>query len=750
MSNRLESTNKKQAVISKKPTPPGTEGTLRDLAFDNSIQANIISTVSSGKIIVANSAACKLLDYSKKELLTKSRAAIFDINQSGFKKMMRKRTAEGYSSALVTAIKKSGKLLPCEVTSTIFMDEAGVEKSITTIVDMSQNILTQKNIDIRKEEIVADNISLAISKQKNIDIKNEKIVAGNIVLAISKQKKIDTKKEKIVADNIILAISKQKNIDNKNERIVAGNILIAKSKQKKIDTIKEKIVADNILLAQAKSDAGMAENNKWIKYIAVTSYDIMWDWNVATGEVYVGDSIEEVFGYKLQNNTANFKDFVNCLLPEEKKIVEKKLMKTLSSKSRSWNDSYMFKRRDGSVAFTNSRASIVRDEEGKATRLIGATQDVSRLRELEKELKLQIINKEEISEIFTTAFKLSFDGIWNWNLLTNEFLLGVGFEELFGYQVKNNKGNITADWSNHLHPDDKNSVERGLQEAIVSSASQWERAYRFVKADGSVAKVLNRATIIRHANGKAHHIIGVMQDISKQEILEERLEQEIKLKEKQIAEATADARETERCDIGKELHDNVNQLLGASRLYSNMAKAGGVNKEMFLSRSSQYTLDAIEEIRKLTRGLTTDIIKNVGLCVAIMNITRDTMEVNQVKISSRLESFIEQSVGDKFKLNVFRIVQEELNNILKHAHATDVIISLSQNKKFIRLTISDNGVGFDTRKKQTGIGIENIKSRAAAYNGIADFASQPGKGCVLNVTFPFARVLLNKGQPASV
>ena len=70
-------------------------------------------------------------------------------------------------------------------------------------------------------------------------------------------------------------------------------------------------------------------------------------------------------------------------------------------------------------------------------------------------------------------------------------------------------------------------------------------------------------------------MIGSMQDISKQKVLEERLEQEIKLKEKQIAEATEEAKETERSDIGKELHDNVNQLLGASRLYLDMAKQGG-------------------------------------------------------------------------------------------------------------------------------------------------------------------------------
>ena len=80
---------------------------LHKLAFDNSLQANLItSTISSGKIIMANSAACKLLGYSKKELLTKSRSTIFDINESSFKKMLKQRTAEGHSMALVTAIKK--------------------------------------------------------------------------------------------------------------------------------------------------------------------------------------------------------------------------------------------------------------------------------------------------------------------------------------------------------------------------------------------------------------------------------------------------------------------------------------------------------------------------------------------------------------------------------------------------------------------------------------------------------------------
>ena len=83
--------------------------------------------------------------------------------------MLKQRTARGQSTARVTAIKKSGKPFPCEITSAVFMDEDVIEKAITTIADMSQSILRQKNIDIKKEKIVADNIVLAKSKQKKID-----------------------------------------------------------------------------------------------------------------------------------------------------------------------------------------------------------------------------------------------------------------------------------------------------------------------------------------------------------------------------------------------------------------------------------------------------------------------------------------------------------------------------------------------------------------------------------------------------
>ncbi len=530
-----------------------SDDSLRQLAFDNAAQANIISNVSNGQIIMANPAACKLLGYSKKMLLTKKRAAIFDIRETSFKKMLKQRTAEGHSIALVTVIKKSGKLLPCEITSAVFMDEDGIEKSITSIADMSQHILAQKNVDAEKEKVVAADIVLARVKQKNIDIKKEKIVASNIRIA-----KVKSNKEKL--------------------------------------------------------SHGIAAREQLL-----TEYE------------------------------SSFKLFFNS----------------------------------------------------------------------------------------------SSDVLYDVDLLTEETIFNHAYEQEFGYKITGNM-EVEDDWFDHIHPDDKEAVVKDYHRMLASAEIEWKNRFRFLKADSSVANVITGGIVLRNATGRAYRRIGYMQDISKQKVVEERLEKEIRLKEIQIAEAMEDAKETERSDIGKELHDNINQLLSVSKLYLDMAKRGGENSEIYLSRSSEYTISAIEEIRKLSKGLTTDMIKNIGLCDAIVNVIHDTMEVNPVKISCSLKSFIEDSVSNKFKLAVFRIVQEELNNVLKHAKATKVIINLSQNKKSIVLTIADNGIGFDTGKKRKGIGMDNIKSRAESYNGSADFVSRPQQGCVLTVTFPVADALLHK------
>ncbi|HUZ61198.1 MAG TPA: PAS domain S-box protein, partial [Hanamia sp.] len=567
-----------------------------------------------------------------------------------------------------------------------------VNKAASKLFGYSKKLLLTKNrIDIFditesnfkklvKQQTVAEKPSIILNGIK----KDGQLFPCEINYAVFKNDNGVEKAIISIADKS-QSILDQKNIDTKNQKIVADNIVIAKSKQKIIDTKNEKIVSDNIILSKKNQKNINIKNEK-----------------IVADNIVIAKSKQKSIDTKNQKIVA------------ENIVIAKSKQKRIDTRRQK-------------IVDNNILLALKKCEDEK--------------------LKYENIGIKklltEVEEHFSIMFNLSSDILFDSDLLADKVMVNDAYEKEFGYKRKKNRMS-SEDWLIHIHPDDKEEFMKEYHRVLKSKIINWKNGYRFLRRDGSVANVLISRIILRNSDGNAYRVIGSVHDISKQKVLEESLEREIKLKEMQITEAAEDAKDTERSDIGKELHDNVNQLLVASKLYLEMAKYGGKDSEMYLSRSSEYTLTAIEEIRKLGKGLTTNAIKDLGLCAAIENIRHDTMEVNAVKIVFKVEDFIENSVNDEFKLNIYRIIQEQLNNILKHAKATKVVIKLLQNKKFVKLIISDNGIGFDTGKKMNGIGIANIKSRAASYNGTADFISQPGSGCFLTVIFSASDKLLRR------
>lgn len=208
-------------------------------------------------------------------------------------------------------------------------------------------------------------------------------------------------------------------------------------------------------------------------------------------------------------------------------------------------------------------------------------------------------------------------------------------------------------------------------------------------------------------------------------------------RQKQITEAVILAQEKERTEIGKELHDNVNQILGASNLYINTAMTDEEMRQELLERSTQLVSNAINEIRKISKSLITPGLREIGLIESIGDVMDDLkVAKNKMVIDLDLQNISEEQIEDRRKLTLFRIVQEQLNNIVKHAEATRVLIRLSGEQDQIVLTVADNGVGFDVSRHRKGVGITNIISRAELFAGKVEIQSSPGEGCMLTVSLP--------------
>jgi signal transduction histidine kinase len=125
----------------------------------------------------------------------------------------------------------------------------------------------------------------------------------------------------------------------------------------------------------------------------------------------------------------------------------------------------------------------------------------------------------------------------------------------------------------------------------------------------------------------------------------------------------------------------------------------------------------------------------ISLTGAITDMLGDIEKVNELDFSTRWVVEDESVIGDKLKLTIYRIVQEQVNNILKHAKAKTVFITLQQQATAIELNITDDGIGFDITQKRNGVGLQNIISRTSIHNGTVKITSEPGKGCDLTVKF---------------
>jgi len=348
-----------------------------------------------------------------------------------------------------------------------------------------------------------------------------------------------------------------------------------------------------------------------------------------------------------------------------------------------------------------------------------------------------------LNELYRFVAEVTNDCLWEWDLQTREiFWIDGGHKRVFGFPIVNALIPQSF-WENHLHPADKGRILNRLNKILSEgSDSVWEDEYRFQKADGSYAYVHDRGHIIYDTDKAASRMIGSTQDITNSKLAEiklleseRKLVQERLVRQKEVTYAVLAARENERSEIGKELHDNLNQILSVAKLYVEMAKTDEENRELCLEKSSEFILAVIEKIRGISKTLSTPVM-GMGLFDSINILVDDLITVDAIKISFQVTGIAEEDLEERIQLTLFRIVQEQLNNILKHAKATHAMISLARQENEVILLISDDGEGCDILEANKGVGIINIKSRAELHHGSVAIVSKPGEGYELKVVLP--------------
>jgi PAS domain S-box-containing protein len=209
-----------------------------------------------------------------------------------------------------------------------------------------------------------------------------------------------------------------------------------------------------------------------------------------------------------------------------------------------------------------------------------------------------------------------------------------------------------------------------------------------------------------------------------------------------ITRAIIKTQEDERYEIGGELHDNVCQILAASKFSLGALKNSVPEEKVYLlDQCKEHIKMAFTEIRNLSHRLAPAFFDDSTLEEAFRTLLDTLNSAEHTQILLHFDDSVHKySLSMEIRLNLYRILQEQLRNILKYAKATIIEVNVLVYKHKLKMEIIDNGVGFDMSIPKKGIGLANMKRRTELFSGKFEINSSPGNGCSILIDIPMAKV----------
>ncbi len=333
----------------------------------------------------------------------------------------------------------------------------------------------------------------------------------------------------------------------------------------------------------------------------------------------------------------------------------------------------------------------------------------------EANLEIEITNKK-----LSLALNAVKEGIWEWNIKSNEIEIDQYSYNVMGYKKAGQK----VSWNDLIStivPADRKNFERSFKDHFSDNSEFHEISFRATTKEGEVRWFFIHGTVVElDESGKPQRYLGTIVDINDKKMLEENLEE-------------SETREREK--ISKELHDGVQQTLSAAVLNLNyvLENNGGKDADLKIKKGIDNINTSIKEIRHLAHEL------NFNLAPAIQKLVDDLNEVTKTELTF-LTNLGSERLDHKIEKALYRIIQESITNINKHAEATKATIQLMKYPDLVILTVEDNGKGFDTQQVNEEFGLNSIRSRSRQIHGQLSIDSKIEKGTTITLEVPINEI----------
>jgi PAS domain S-box-containing protein len=415
-----------------------------------------------------------------------------------------------------------------------------------------------------------------------------------------------------------------------------------------------------------------------------------------------------------------------------------------------------------------------RDVEIIGTLLEGPPQDAIQVvaRDITERKRTETALRES-EERLTLAFAGAQEGVWDWNLETGAVVYSSHWRKMLGYSEDEVEPHVSA-WERLLHPDDR-AVVRDVVDGVLRGEREYTIEFRLRHKDGHYVHVLSRGfPVRREPDGFVSRIVGTHFDLSERKRAEETLrraheELEIRVRERTAELALANAslraemtereraerartellsrlvfaQEDERRRIAREMHDQFGEQLTALGLgIRGLKDSCGDDSRLVVQVAAleEVAQQLDQDVDHLVWELRPTALDDLGLRAALANYVQDwslragvRADLHTSGLSDRLTSEVETTL--------YRIAQEALNNIAKHARAENVDVILERRSDHVSLIIEDDGVGFEHGNASTphqGFGLLGMQERAALVGATVQIESAAGEGTTIIVRMPLA------------
>jgi PAS domain S-box-containing protein len=338
-----------------------------------------------------------------------------------------------------------------------------------------------------------------------------------------------------------------------------------------------------------------------------------------------------------------------------------------------------------------------------------------------RELAATQVSLRESEARFAAAVRATNDGVWEWDIPQNRVYFSERWKAILGFEPHEGPRRF-EEWNGLVHPEDAPRREKAFREFLASNETFFSIENRLRHRDGSYRWLYLRAVLERDAAGKPVRMTGASADITGRK----RLEKEI---------LSISDREQRR--IGQDLHDGLGQQLTAIEFMCQSLRSDlKISNPGLAEQASQVCRalrEAITQTRALAHGLTAFMLDASGLQAALADLVDRTQALGRCRCRFVCPEPVLLEDSEKAG-HLYRIAQEAVGNALKHAEATEIVVSLLAAKDNILLKVADDGRGLPGRKKKGGIGILVMRHRADSIGAELTIESKRGSGVTVTCT----------------